>query len=886
MIEITVGGAGLYIPADTELTLEQNAAWANLDEIGGDIVWTFTVPARANEQVLEQAGYIVVSRHKRYDAEVRFDGVPIARGELYVQQAQDERELNCGMTLNTFAPGWGAKKLKDNPYNEVVTIGTSADTYQAEWLAFLKGTLAADSLYKFFLFIDQEFMGDNPDYGWYRGALSHLTSNSAATNQMAKYVNRLLVDGDGEIINRPDSDGLGARIFNSEEGVATDAKVNGYHWAPAIRLDHLVRKVLESCGMGVQGSFLRNAFVRKLYSQSLNAMDGNILQYPVTQDVNLSGDITPGSGTPTTIEHTFPFTSSGAKYTDFGVQQGLISGGLGVGFKMLLPVVGLESRDIDEPAPGEYDHYDEAFFLVFRHDSSVPLPKHRANLNAGQTEGDPVYIYGDIVSAAVFEHTIGSLNDGTMVGAGDEDLRSGNHLFSRPGSALMLQMSRTVRYNPQFGNINSEYYMGTATVNASMLTGLSQNMTFFVQLVKCRVKTFSGSAPYVYRLETSDGEPFNAYPQTDDCIIEELYDYEVIDFAHYQYCDTMLNVFAKELDLRQHVPNLSNGEFLKELCKFFGLTMYAGGFQRRVQLSFFRDVFSAGSMAIDEYVVGMTKLTYDTHNYQLKVQPVLGVMELNPQKDAGTYTTREELPFPQTKKGKYAFVRNENRWRKSENREEDEESGTNSTVYNWLPNKGNNAALGVGDAEQDEEEMKSAIKVPNMRWTDTKATPKYLNEVPQAGCSAMMQDEYTGEFDFILQQYRGRRLLQLQSLGVVTSGYIEDANPTWYNEDGTVDREALNLTATGEQSVGEMWQKPYYGFLATKEDFEFVVRVPARVFLDLYALLQPQDKPESEQVRWVSFRSQRYLPSRISYQFGKGGTVVATITCSREHYPN
>ena len=879
----------MSIPADTGMTLEQNAAWADLDGIGGDIIWTFTVPAKANARVLEEAGYIVVSRHQRYAAEVLYDGVPIARGELYVQQAQNEEELNCGMTLNTFSPGWGAKKLKENDYNEVVTIGTSAESYEAEWLAFLAGTLAADSLYKFFLFIDQEFMSDNSDFGWYRGALSHLTSSATATNQMSKYVNRLLTDENGEIINRPDSDGLGARIFNSAERVAVGAKVNGYHWAPAVRLDHLVRKVVESCGMGVQGNFLTNPYVRKLYSQSMNAMDGNILQYPVVQQVNLTGDIQPAGGRPVTIEHTIPFRVEGVQYQDFGLGNTFARDGLGITFKMLIPVIGLESRNLTGQDEWEYDHYDEAFFLVFRTDTSEPLPTHRANLNAGQTDSAPNYIYGDIISSDVFIRTIGPLNDGAIVDTGDLELGSGNHLFARPCTSIMLQMSRTVRHNPNYGNINSEYYEGSATIDAQMLTGLPASTRLYVQLVRCKVKTFAGEVPNPYQLHTSDNYPFWAHPNYDDSVIEELYDYEVIDFANQEYCDTMLNVFSKELDLRQHVPNLTNGDFLKELCKFFGLNMYAGGFKRRVQLSFFKDVFAAKAIDITDYVVGMTKLTYETHNYTVKVQPVLGVMDVNPQKDAGVYRDKEQLPWPQTKKGKFAFVENENSWRHSDNREEsdgdgDGESDTNSTVYNWLHDKGNNFGLSIGDAEQKEEEVKSAIRVPNMRWTDTKATGKYLNEVPQAGCSSMFQDEYSGDFDMILQQYRGRRLLPLQKTGQVTEGYIEDANPTWYNADGTVDDTAINLTATGEQSVGEMWLKPYYEFLATKEDFEFVVRVPARVFLDLYELLQPQDKPESQQVRWVTFRSQRYLPSRISYQFGKSGTVLVTITCSRQHF--
>ena len=72
-----------------------------------------------------------------------------------------------------------------------------------------------------------------------------------------------------------------------------------------------------------------------------------------------------------------------------------------------------------------------------------------------------------------------------------------------------------------------------------------------------------------------------------------------------------------------------------------------------------------------------------------------------------------------------------------------------------------------------------------------------------------------------------------------------------------------------------------YDFMAKREEFEFTVHVPGSMFLRLYCLMQPQHEPAPRQLRWLYYRSQRYLPSRISYQFSPQGNVIATITCSR-----
>ena len=90
MLTILINNTPLYIPTATSLTMEQTASWADLDNITADIVWTFDVPAEQNARIFQQAHHIVVSQHAGYDCEIRFDGVPIARGTLYIQQTSNE----------------------------------------------------------------------------------------------------------------------------------------------------------------------------------------------------------------------------------------------------------------------------------------------------------------------------------------------------------------------------------------------------------------------------------------------------------------------------------------------------------------------------------------------------------------------------------------------------------------------------------------------------------------------------------------------------------------------------------------------------------------------------------------------------------------------------
>lgn len=877
MIGITVNGIPLYLPTDTAITLQQSASWANIDDLSSDIVWTFTVPAAPNAAAFAHSHYLIVSDHRGYPCTVTFQAVPIANGTLYVQQSSDERSLSCGIVMNNFAPGWGEKKLSEDDLGPDIPIATAADTYQAEWLTFLRSTLSPDSLVKFMIFIDQNFMDDNDAFGYYHNELSHLQS-SLIESLMAKWVNRLTFDSDGNIINSPASDLIGTRIFNDEEGQPLGAKVNGYHFAPALLLPELVKRVFSSVGFSVMGSFISDPRMAKLFVQSLRAMDGNILQYPLIQRIYIN---TPGvtmrTDQPSVLSNTIPFkvAPGQAPYTSFSFDLDSSLESVDVEFKLMLPVGSLQSGEL---ADQQYDHYDEVYFLAFRSDYSQSFPRYRALI---QNPNSSRWAYGTTGSAAYMESRYGAniWSNGLALFPGSDRAAADAEeiLLRQPGSFGFVQLTNTVRQSVPYHPTDGEYYQGSATILKRDFVGVSSSEVFFPQLIRARVKTYVGDFPRSLQLQTSDGRTFpTRIPAGYDgfSVIEEIVDWQVVDFSDKYFVEGALNVFSSSLKWADHVPSLSHSDFIKALCHFFGLNFYFNSFSKQVQLSFFSGIYDAKSLDITPYVTSFSKQNAETPHYSLAVRTARNSQSINTDVVLPPVLIRSQLPPASARKSKYCYVLSEAVYYKSV-------SDSATDPWYWEVSHGSDAKLELGDSDHKSESVQADILVPNMRTTDHAHTPKCVEEIDQPGCSAMFQDSFTGEFPMVLRQYRGHRLLQLQQSGSIRECYIEDGNPTIYNTDGSVHPTAISLSATGERSVGELWQRPLYDFLAAKQDVQFTLRIPFSFFLRLYAILQPQPGSDAQQTRWVSYRSQRYLPSLISYQFSASDSIIVTLTCHR-----
>ena len=886
MLTISVNGSPIAIPSDTALTLEQSAAWADIDNISADIIWTFTIPAAPNALLLGQAHYVVVSQHRRYPCTIAFCGTPIANGDLYIQDSQNEKTLSCGVTLNAFAPGWGSRKLADDDLGPDITIATSPDTHRQQWLDFLQQSLAPDSPVKFFLFYCEQFYSDNEHYGHHAFShdsapdhLAHL-ENSSAQDLVALLVNRLFTSADGSIINLRDTPGedqthQGLQIFNAYNPSSPNAKINGYCFAPAIRLTVILRKVLASAGLSLIGSFATDPRISRLYLQSMAALDGDIYQYQLQNHLFLSGiDYVPG--TPPYLG-CIPINQQPSNLL-FNVSPFSTPF---LRFQFLTDLSDLQRGSISDTS--SFDTFVEAYMLLFLGDSETTPPAYRVshyNLIDGlygsiPTSPDDILeqaglnrLSGDVRHIELDDNNrfVASIRLNTGFLYRDYEIP-----FVNRKKAFCIQLTPSARNNSNFVDATGSFLQASMRLSSQLFSAYGTASTnWSVSLRKCKVKSCS----------SYDDFNLSSYGSVElrNMAVERLADYQTIDTADIAPTDNILNIFSRLLAWRDHVPDLSNGEFLKALCQCFGLNLFVG-IDNTIQFSFFADIANAGSLCIDDYCTSSRKLAYEPRRYEVSLPTLKETSDLNPNVLLDPVDDRSQLPDPQSHKNRHALVRNENAYRRSE---KDDDNAT----YSWQPGEGNDSTLSLGPGDAAAEEVKPDVSIPNMRWCDDQRVPKYLLQVNTQGCSAMLDIEHTGKFPFILQQYRGRRLIQLQTASqddryFVPEAYIEDANPTWFNADGSHDPDAINLAATGQNSLGELWQRPLYDFLANKEDFEFVCHLPYAKFLDLYRLMQPQNVGTQQQVRWIMYRSQRYLPSKISYEFSRSSTVIATITCHR-----
>lgn len=873
MIEILINGQPLAVPADLTLTMEQSAPWYDPDNISADTIFTFDLPAEPNALILDHAQSTVISHHRRYPCQVTFGSMPIANGQLYVQTTKDEQHLSCGITFNPFGIGWGETKLSDNDYGaptEIVRNGL--ESFKQDWRDFLRSTLSPDSHVKFMLFCDDLF-SDDEDYSYFRNEISPL-EDTLNENRFRSYVNRLFFGADNTILEtpvrsttagpfvRPVSVKQGVRIFNSDSGAANGHKVNGYRFAPALRLVWLTRQILASANKRISGTWTTDTAILQLFVQSLCSMDGDVRQYPVarrTELANLASVRQTGYG-----NSCLPFTLNGNEYDTFRPIQGA-STPVTISYQLLLPVDDLAKQAQDEVSwydVVQFDQYDEAYYIAALSDASEhPILTQRIIVR----HPDHPSSYITIGESAYYP--------------------SSNQVRGAVGTDVQF-IPLTSTTGNEVSNDNDDiggYTIATARSWVAVQQYLNGSQDCHLYLVKAKAYNTETVFGYYFLSPSGYGPGPSGYNYNRGDVVF-LRDIQVIDTSTLDYNDTPLNIYAKELDLSQHVPSLTNGQYLSELAKFFGLNLWIVADTDEVQLDFFADIFRSKSIVLDDYIYYVQKQNYEPKNYEAKISPTLPSGSIRPDYILDPIDSRAELPDANLHKNRHIFICNENAYLRSMRTKD--QHGTLTSKYHWEQAGAADATLTVGPADGTPSTHTSAIQVANMRIVDTDGTPKYLHEIPARGVSPMFDDDYNGEFPMVITQYRGRRLINLQPFSTVLNTYsfgmIEYANPTNYNADGTTDPNYINLTATGPQSVGELWLKPYLHFLATAEPFEFTARLPIHLFFQLLTLMRPQDGSPAQQTRWISYRQQRYLPSRITYTITHADTVVATIHCHRE----
>lgn len=893
MIAIKVNGRHLYIPADTSLVLEQNNNSFDIDNIGSDIIWTFDIPAKPNAMALNSAHYVNVSNHKRYRCEILFNGVIIANGDLYIQSVRNEKTVSCGVVLDGLGENFGGRKLKDNDYGNDVVISQTTDDleqHRANWVNFLQASLSDNSIYKFFLFTCKNFYKDNEDYGFHqnqRATLSTIHDDYLWCN----YINRLFFHYDtsqspigvATVTNEPNCPIYGIRLFN-QLGNNTE-KLNGFAFAPALRLDWLTRKVFDNAGFSIIGDFLTNENIRKLYIQSMNAMDGDLRQFGKVEYIYII-NATGKRGIES--EHSLPVGIDEITYDGFKCTNTNPTFNFGL-------VADVDSLITGQAMPGPtayqpWQYKDEVFMLLIRTPEAVAsgkYPKYRCVINKDAAHKD--YIYG------INRHSMG----GQIVEMNKFVFRPNNvaqyyHEVNKRWETNAIIDPDTsiycIQLTPSTGDSTASYQdpeqeldiLGSYTANR--LREQSGANDLIVELVQMEIYTLqNGAWDGDYDTVTSSLW-IPMYPNSGfvkDSRVEYYGCYEMlsykqtIDFSNLANTNTSLNVFDTMLRWKQHVPNITNGEFIKKICKFFGLSIYINPFRKEVQLSFVNNVFETDAIDLTDYVIDTERMTYEPKEFKIGVETVLGKKGVAKDFMLEDIKSNSELPPARSKKKCSIFVKNENAYRHSIM-----DSKTNK--YKWELSAGNDKEMVIGNEGDEQEELTTEIAVPNMRVVDDSTTSnRYFCDIATTGNSKLMDNDYTGEFEMIIQQKVGVKYA-LRYNGLLQ--WFEYANPTSMSANGSVNNDFLDLATVGKNSVGEKWLRKFYEFKSHQEQFRFVARLPLSMFLAVYSLQQPQHVAVCDEKRWIMVKNRKYLPTKITYEFGKGDFVLTTIECSRPHY--
>ncbi len=818
MISILIDGKPLFIAKGTSLQIEVNNALFSTEKIEGDVMFTFDVPAEKNDNVLRHARYTYVRRVKKYACKVLAGGIEIANGELYLQKAT-AKTYSCGLVINPFPTDFAETQLKDNDYGEDLLISRASSEQQAGWLSFLQASLAEDSVFKFPLFVDEEFYGkSNSAFGWfllptddasdapsgYQASVN--TDDSVALDHF--YLNRLFTDSNGNIIEALTGN-RGVRIFNTR----TVDNPNSFAFCPAIRLTWLLERVVENGGYSLAGNFTKDESVRRIFSQSLRAMDGLPTQYEdvsANATVNVSPDVEFFEST--TLHYVMPFNDGVTRkfYEMMTTTTGDYD--FDVTLRTYLPANAVSSAP-DPDYPGEINWQVLCFMLM---DENAQMPNF---LNQDGTESAWTQIgtlnNGDFTPITTFRKIFHPASDLASFGYNGAGFYTLHFHFTQ-------RLTAGVKYHFFFGNLSAIVFMDA--YNMTSITGCSNS------------------------------------PVTQDVA------------SFYNLC----NVFSNKLRYADHVPKVTNGDFLNTICNAFGLALFVDSGAKRMEFTFFKDIIGkARSLDLSAYVddreTAITK--NDEKKYVYKLEGISSET-IDETKVLPPVVRAADLPDAVINYGKVCFVENENAYRIAER----EGDAIDNWVFKWNPLCGNVLTLELGDGEA--EEVTPSAKVPSMKIIDGNKQESYRSFLPvisQTGCSTIF-DTGSTEFDMILMSYYGRRPF-------TTAGgtfHYEAMRPTCMTSDGTME-DGISLTPTGDQSVGELYVRPWLSFLSDYEKVTLKMMLPLTRFLEVWQLLKPQNTSIERQNRWILVDNVRYLPIKMTFQFKEGSRlVVANVECAKE----
>ena len=914
MLDIIVNGQRIAIERGTSIQVEFNSSIFSTDGIEGDVAYSFDVPAAPNDLIFESARFVYVQRRRKYACAILLAGTPIGNGNLYVTKATKDT-YSCELAVNAFPDGWRDRKLRDNDYGDDIIISDNYANHKQNWLAFLQSTLADDSIVKFPLFLDEEYYDDNEDFGMWNGQANYPMGPILGYNRPSKFVNRLsfYVDGnDTPHVTAEPTDDLNNqervewRIFNdtvmiSEDGgdgsITERKELNQFSFAPAIKLSFIFHRLLRSLGYQIKGNFTANNDFKALFHQSLRSMDGTFADYSADykySEFEYRGVCPPNGPLTITTEDDNCVQIVVSGHYIAGVLQDALS------FKPLYP-----------------GNYKFQFSIKFD-DTISPLGREESNIE----EHEESYRY-TCIELCIRKKTGASVTNSYGHNSDDYTFRP---LYASDGSNIGATGDGVLYH--QLGYLRNNY-VGTmaGTVIQVDKDGGDGYFTvqFYADIAQTDVneqfvisfgKVITGDVEFFV-----DGNYSNVdAPNVGANPVSQQGNFSLTCKITYKPASNGIeNIYTNRLHYANHVPDITNTEFISTLRNMFGLAVFTDSIAKEMEFSFIKDILVASSLDLTIDVLNEESAIERGSCKLLKYHiPPLSSGESSGGTMLDEVTYRWELPDAEDEVGDYRLVRSENKYMRSMK----EEDAYRNWKFEWRENGGNNETLIVGGLDQadGEESLSMNVKIPHidrmMHWKfETAMLYTYGSHTSQddaaiysrpldfpiiAGACGSFLNE--GDFDqpFILLRYRGwttipySQYISWHSNGQMSHVYFknfsegdrcyERMSPVCYdNSNGVGQRVPGNdLTATGEHSIGEVYVKPWLQLLSNYEKITYRFLLPPAKLLEVIRLFRPQDAAPENQVRWIFVENVRVLPIRMTFEIVEGKDQILTeIECAK-----
>lgn len=832
MLKIYIENQELYIKKGTSIQLEMNNSIFNTEKIEGDVVFTFDVPAEANDLIFKHAHYIYVQRKKKYEAIIKVGGVEIAIGDLYLQKST-KQTYSCGIVVNPYPAGFADQELKNNEFDDDITISESYAEHKNKFLEFLRQSTEDDSIIRFPLFKDDNFYGsENDDFGYFNGEIAGVVDHN-------KLVNRLFLDRSNQVL---EAYSAGIRVFNAMSEDTDDGEEvgwNSFAFAPALSLLWLIKNVITNAGYNLTGNFKDNSNVKKMVYQSLRALDisaSHFFDFNSFLYTKVNQDLTTWYTVNTTglmeLSKINVFDKENTNMWDDTSHTLTITKAGNYFFTVKIKTL------ITKQAYGEASYSDASRYYVFFSCNFLDANGNVDFNNFISGYPYPEWVNPNCIYSEVY-HTFGGNDDLELTDLEQDSNghRIGEFEFIFQHTFGTEDIGKKIRF---FWGYQMIYYDSNNDIS-----------TF--QVYACQSQSHAAALIYTQNVENGF---FNMSNTT-----------EVELVSNAMLRNGKFNIFSNYFRYSEHVPNLTNSELINTICNLFGLNYYIDSKKKKIELSFFKDTLAMQkTIDLSEFV--LTKETYvdekDEKKYEYSLESVKST-DIDDTKKIDDVDKYSDILYPEFNVGKYCLVKTENRYNLSQQDEDD-------WSISWVQDAGNDHVLKCGESD-DTEEIKPSLKVPgNDRFTGYR--DNNFPDIDQEGASPLFDTE-NNDFPLILLNYLG-----LYDFG--NNIRYAKASPVCFDDDGNRVAGA-DITATGENSVGEIYAKPWINFLATCEYVVYKLLVPLSTFLQLISLLKPQDIENKNQIRWALIDGVKLLPVTMTFEFIEGKErIKAEIKFAKE----